>query len=139
MNLLGPILSFTAILLTLLVFIVHIPTKNVSLLLIAAVCCLFQLFLFLGFVILPFVSFESPFLLAFCEIQSFIINVLGISIYGVCMCLAIELHKRTSADVVLNLNREYLKNSALLYCTLSLVIPLAFIIAAVIFRTKSYI
>ncbi|KAJ3129697.1 hypothetical protein HK098_000476 [Nowakowskiella sp. JEL0407] len=79
---------------------------------------------------------SSPGIQGFCEFQGFMVNMLGIATYGVCLCLAMELNRRTSADIVLKTTPENTRWLALKYSFIAVGLPTILITIAVIFRTS---
>ncbi|KAI9207884.1 GPCR fungal pheromone mating factor [Polychytrium aggregatum] len=135
-------LAVIAVLASFLVFYIHYPSRNLALLMLASITGLLSLLLVIGAAVFPSsMTVAASFppwsaLQIFCEIQAFLLNVLGISIYGSCLCLSIELNLRTSAKRVLRSDDSDTRPKLFLYLVLSLGVPVVFIVAVLWLRSK---
>ncbi|KAJ3140904.1 hypothetical protein HK101_003435 [Irineochytrium annulatum] len=148
------ILAILALLASTIVFYVHVPSRNVSLLCLSVMLALNQLNYLLFSWILPAISpadatawnetsnsidpnykYSSASFETACNVQAFFSNALGASLFGTACSLAIELYLRTKAKTVLDGATEAWRlPKNWLYLTLSFAIPTLIGICCVVFR-----
>ncbi|KAJ3280589.1 hypothetical protein HDU76_009137, partial [Blyttiomyces sp. JEL0837] len=152
MRIINIVLSSISLILSLLVLLIHWPTRNSALLILSSVAAVTQFTLLAGGISLQIlfqnnVSFVGGVIVAdgdvgiagrvVCEMQAFALNALGIALYGACLSLAIELLIRTRSNVILGGQDPGNSARTWLYMILSLVIPTALVVVLIVFRPSS--